>query len=376
VAGSRSEQLLHAGEEQPRLRALDDAVVVGGRHRHHLADAEEGERARGHRAVFRRVVEGARGHDQALAGHEAGRAGAGADGAGIGQRHRGAHEVVGRDRALARAGDQLVEGLDELGEVHPPRVLDVGDEQRARAVLLLHVDGNAEADLVALDAVGLALQLRVGVVEARERVQGAHDGPGHEVREADLAGRGGVAVLVEDAAVLLQRAHGDAAHRGRGGDGEARLHVLDDAQGAAADGLGDVAGQDGGHGQGLHLVAREGGRRLLQPAATLVGLWLQPAATIVGLWLADERSRRGRSGGVRRHRSSRGPGRRSGFGLRFRLRDPEEAVEILTPARVHRLRVAAVLLQDVEGEHVVPPEILHQGVDEWIRLRLLHGRPV
>jgi hypothetical protein len=51
------EQVLHAGEEEARLRALDDAVVVGRRHRHHLADAEEAQGARGHRLVLGRVVE-------------------------------------------------------------------------------------------------------------------------------------------------------------------------------------------------------------------------------------------------------------------------------------------------------------------------------
>jgi hypothetical protein len=56
---------------------------------------------------------------------------------------------------LRDRGHQLVEGLDELGEVHPPRVLDVGDEERARAVLLLDVDRDAQPHLVALDAVGL-----------------------------------------------------------------------------------------------------------------------------------------------------------------------------------------------------------------------------
>ncbi len=34
------QQLLDARQEQARLRALDDAVVVGRRHRHHLADAQ------------------------------------------------------------------------------------------------------------------------------------------------------------------------------------------------------------------------------------------------------------------------------------------------------------------------------------------------
>ena len=179
------------------------------------------------------------------------------------------------------------------------------------------------------------------------------------LEQPDLARRRRVPVLVEDAPVLLEGAHGDAAHRRRGGDGEARFHVLDDAERAAADRLGDVAGQDRGHGQGLALVARERG----------------------GL-LPDERSAcrlRGGGGRWRRGcgRSPRRPGRAvrrwRGFGL---WRDPEEPVEVLSPARVHGLGARAVLLQDVEGEHVVPPEILHEGVDEWIRLRLLHGRPV
>ena len=96
----------------------------------------------------------------------------------------------GRDRALARRGATSSSKAFRNGrEVELPRVLDVGDEQRARAVLLLHVHRDAQADLVALDAVGLALQLRVGVVEAREGVERAQDGPGHEVGEADLARR-------------------------------------------------------------------------------------------------------------------------------------------------------------------------------------------
>ena len=52
------EEAFHAGEEEAGLRALDDAVVVGRRHAHHLADAEEAQGARGHRLVLGRVVEG------------------------------------------------------------------------------------------------------------------------------------------------------------------------------------------------------------------------------------------------------------------------------------------------------------------------------
>ena len=36
------QQGLELAEEHARFRALDDAVVVGAGHRHHLADAEHG----------------------------------------------------------------------------------------------------------------------------------------------------------------------------------------------------------------------------------------------------------------------------------------------------------------------------------------------
>ena len=49
----------------------------------------------------------------------------------------------------------------KLGEVLAARVADDGDHQRARAVLLLHVDRDAEVDLTVVDAMGLA----VAVVE-------------------------------------------------------------------------------------------------------------------------------------------------------------------------------------------------------------------
>ena len=109
--------------------------------------------------------------------------------------------------------------------------------------------------------------------------------------------------LLRIAPVLLERAHRDGAHRGGRGDGEAGLHVLDDAHGAAADGLGDVAGQDRGHDQGLALVAREGGRRLLR-ATSVAGRRLADRPPRLGARAAGRgrcrpRSRPARSGGER-----------------------------------------------------------------------------
>jgi hypothetical protein len=339
------EQPFHAREEEARLRALDDAVVVGRRHRHHLADAEEAQGARGHRAVLGRIVEGARGDDHALPRHQPGGGRGGAHGARVRERDGRAHEVVGRDRPLARPRHEVVEHLQEVREVELARVLDVGHEQGAAAVLLLDVDRDAEPDLVALDAVRPALELRVGVVQPGEGVEGAEDGPGHDVGEADLALARGVPVLVEDAAVLLQGAHGKGADRGRGGNVEARLHVLHHAEGAAADGLGDVSGKDGGDGHGLPLVASE--PRLAARAREDGG---------------PLRRRRGR--GRNHHLDRRGC---------FLRDDPELPVEVVPPARLHRPPVLAVLLEEVEREDVVAAEVADQRVEERVGLHGAHG---
>src|SRR5437773_723280 len=87
---------------------------------------------------------------------------------------------------------------------------------------------------------------RYSAGKSREGVEGAQDRPSHEVGEAVLAAAGRVAVLVVEASVLFQRAHRHQPHGGGGGGGEARLHVLDDAGGAAPDRRRDVAGQDRG----------------------------------------------------------------------------------------------------------------------------------
>ena len=138
-------------QEQPGLGALDDAVVVGGRDRHHLRDAEVGERL-GVGALERGGdVEAADADDHALAGHEPGHRLDGADGAGVGEGDGGAGEVVGRELVAADLADQLLVGAPEAPEVQRVGVADHRHEQGAAAVLLLDVDGEAEVDVLVAD---------------------------------------------------------------------------------------------------------------------------------------------------------------------------------------------------------------------------------
>ena len=76
---------------------------------------------------------------------------------------------------------------------------------------------------------------------------------------------------------------------------------------------------------------------------------------------ADERRRaRGRLGGARAGRARR---RAAGAGAV----DAQQAVEVLAPGRVHGRAVAAVLLEQVQREHVVRAEIVDEGVHEGLQ---------
>ena len=138
------QQLVHAAEELAALGALDDAMVVGARERDDLADADLGERLRVGAFELDRVGDRADADDRALARHQARHRVHRADRARVGDRHRRAGEVVDRELVRARLADQLLVRGVERGEVERVRALDVRDEQRARAVVLLQVDREAE----------------------------------------------------------------------------------------------------------------------------------------------------------------------------------------------------------------------------------------
>ena len=158
-----------------------------------------------------------------------------------------------------------------------------------------------------------------------------------------------LAVLVEQAAVLLERPHRQRAHRGGGRDLEARLHVLDDAHGAAADRLQDVARQDRGQRHRLRALALGGRLRLLAHERL-------------------ERRARRRAPAPRRAAAASltitVTGDRSDSGGR-----PGRLVEVGPPARVDAGAVLPVHLQEIEGEHVVAPEVGDERLQERV------GRP-
>ena len=151
------QQLVDPLQEQPRLGALDDAVVVGARDRDDLGDAERRQVAAVGALELGRVVDGADADDDALAGHQARHRLHRADGARVGQCDAGALEVGDGQLVAPDLADDLLVGDEEAGEVERVGVAEHRNDERARAVALVDVDREAHVDVLVLDQSRLAV---------------------------------------------------------------------------------------------------------------------------------------------------------------------------------------------------------------------------
>ena len=276
------EQLRHGAQELAGLRTLDDAVVVGRGDGHQLADAQLGETVGGGAGELGGVIHGADADDGALALGQAGHGVASADAARVGQRNGDAGEVLAGQLAVAGADDDVLVGVDELLERQRLAFADGRDDEGAGAVLVLHVDGQAQVDVLRHDERRLAVDDVVGVVHVRV----GHDGLDHrvadDVGEGDLAAAGALELVVDQGAVFEHEARGHVADRRGRRDLQRDVHVLGDgladaAQGGLA-GLGGLGGRGDVHG-GLLRLERGG---LLRGAGRLRAL-RRAAAGFLGL---------------------------------------------------------------------------------------------
>ena len=151
------QQLVHPLQEHAALGALDDAVVVGAGDRDDLADAERAEGPLVGALELGRIVDGADADDRALAGHQPRHALDRADRARVGQRDRGALEVADRQLVASDLADQVFVCGQEAGEVERVGVAQHRHDQRARAVALVDVDGQAHVDGRVVDDARLAV---------------------------------------------------------------------------------------------------------------------------------------------------------------------------------------------------------------------------
>ena len=116
-------------EEQTRLGALDDAMVIGGSQRDGLGDAHIGEGGRVGGAEGGRVVDRADTHDDTLTGHEPGHRLHRAQRAGVGQRNGRPRHVVGCDLVGANLADELFVRVDESLEVERVGAFDARHDE-------------------------------------------------------------------------------------------------------------------------------------------------------------------------------------------------------------------------------------------------------
>ena len=298
-------------------------MVIGGGEGGHLGDAQVGEGLGVGGLVGGGVLDRSHPHDEALTGHEAGHRLLRADGAGVGEGDRGAGEVVGAQLVAANLADDLLVGGQESLEVEGVGVADARHDQRARAVGLLDVHGQAETDVVVTDDRRLSvLALEVRRVHHRHGVgDGADDRVADQVGERDLAAPGAAQVAVDHLTVDLEQAGRHLAEAGGRRYAEAGLHVGDDAGGRATDCLRlGVGGRVSRWCLAVRAPPRGGGRC-------------------------------GRNGG----RLGRG-GRHDGSGRGDRLGARRAVVgEELLPTGAHRGRVGAELLVDLVDEPFVRP---------------------
>ena len=305
----------------------------------------------------------------------------GADRARVGQADRGAGEVVDGQLAGPGLADHVLVGHPELAEVHGLGGLDVGHEQLPGPVVLAHVDGQAEVDVLGLDQHRLAVLLGVGVVHLRRPGQRPDHRVADEVGERHLAAAAPAEVVVDHYAVVDQQLGRDGAHAGGGRHGEAGGHVGRGAGGRPAQPDLDrvPARRGGGGGAGRWPVPGEStrpgpGAPRCAGAAGAVAAGRRPRAVLPGLvaragccraWSRGRRPRpawRGRDGrgaagaawpGGGRGRSGRR--RRGGAGLLRRLR--VVVSEEIPPGPVHRAGIRLVALVELVHEPLVGPEV-------------------
>ncbi len=224
-AARARQQLVDPLEVLARLRALDDAVVVGRGQGHDLLDPELLERRARGVGEARRVGDRAGRDDRALADHQARHRGDRPDPARVGQGERRAGLLLDRELAVARLDDEVLVGRAEAREVELVGVLDHRHDQEARAVFLLRVDRQAEVD-PGLDPLRLAVAAPERGRDGRDLARRAGQREGDDVGERDLLG---AALRLERGVELgparFERADVQGPERGRDRDGQRLLHV-------------------------------------------------------------------------------------------------------------------------------------------------------
>ena len=141
------QEFIHILEEKATLGTLDDAVVIGARHRHHLGDTESREHLLVASLELSRVVDGTDTHDHALPWHQSGHRLHGANGARIGEADIGPLEILHRQLVGAHLANDLVVGHHEPEEVVCVGVAQDGNHERALTAAFVDIHRQTDVDV-------------------------------------------------------------------------------------------------------------------------------------------------------------------------------------------------------------------------------------
>jgi hypothetical protein len=205
------QQTVQQQQELAGLGALDDPVVVRAGDGHQLGAGD--------------IPDGTGGDDRALSLHETRYRSHRPDRAGVGEGDGPAHVGVGHELAVSRTLHQALVLLMEIAEAHGLGLREDGDHEPTRSVLPHGVHGEAEIHTPGIDLeVVLALPCD-GSHHGRDLFRRLHQRPPDEVGERELEALG-LELAVESGTHGPQERNVDLAERGRRGELERRLHVL------------------------------------------------------------------------------------------------------------------------------------------------------
>src|SRR5262249_16194350 len=119
--------------------------------------------------------------------HQARIRGSGAERAGVGQADGCALKVRNLKFIVAGAFDNIIVSVEQLAEVETIRALDIWYQKGSRTVPFGNVNGDADVDIVAAEAVELVGDNCVSVGELREFRQSFIDGVSDDMRERNFA---------------------------------------------------------------------------------------------------------------------------------------------------------------------------------------------
>ena len=219
-------------QEEARLRALDDPMVIGRRDREDLAETDLSEHPRIGGLEPCGVRKRAHADDRPLARHEPRHRLNSPDRARIGQRDSRSGEIVWGNGAAMHLADEVFVRPQEAGEVEGVCILDARHHERPRAVWSRDINSEAKPDVLMTNDAGGSLLVdrrHERGIERRHRLEGTDHGKADEVREAHLGPGGANQLLVERCSVHLEQSRRHGPHRGGGRHAEALLHVRHDA---------------------------------------------------------------------------------------------------------------------------------------------------